>query len=308
MSHLPHLEDVLLEEGSFALHQRLHEMTNASLKWDGIAVVCGTDEHGQFVSTNSYFNKTPKLYRSINDINELVPHEALRHKLISLYNNHPGSDKVNLGDLLWYPGSWMMLDSHLVTLSNIIQYHIPLEFVNEYDQVGVAWHTDISGNGLFESPFYIEVSPSYPLNYTPNPVFDSLITPKFTEVMKKFLMKNIMNQVYSIDEQIEDIDTIVDNLKKPEEYQQVKECIKDNFRLIIHEIQEVMNVKHGILFDFNNEIQNLGIKTRVVVDDWPFDCNHEGFVSDGEKPLKFVDRYQFSRLNRLEGVRRGWAK
>lgn len=121
--HITHLDEALFEGGTNAANESLNVLRSIlengneyqlTVKWDGApAIFAGTDpSDGQFfVGTKGVFNKSPKLYKTFEDIdNDDMPEgkaEKLRESLRLLPKLNIPRDTVLQGDLLWTTGDHM---------------------------------------------------------------------------------------------------------------------------------------------------------------------------------------------------------
>ncbi len=325
--HISHIEEILINEGTKGLKKALSTLSDVSLKYDGIAVVAGKcpDTQKPFISTKSYYNKTPKLYFEHNDLHE-IPHAGLIEKLGYLMHNHPhdNSDKINHGDLLWWPGSYTDDSEFRTFRSNIIEYKIPLYELNKAHYLGVVWHTDIAGHGLYESTDNIW---SKHLVHKVNK-FESLpLDGRFDEIVnsneKKYILNKLLTYVYSngisfdivpslyepwLSEQVvKEAEKYKTDKKKQEVYQRYSNAFtRSELTVILKTIKAVVNMKNDMM-RYYSEALFANIQTSVTIDGEKQSCSHEGFVLNTEDGLiKLVDRYQFSMFNRLDTIERGW--
>lgn len=147
MTHLQHFEDVMLMDTQHNFETLLDDIRTGnytiSLKYDGApAIVVGHDESGVFISTKSYFNKTPKKFYSHQDIVNGVASAALQQKLTATFNAilecPPQKGLVVMGDLLFWeaPGDYFQ--------PNVVRYYH--RGVGDHT-IGVAFHTTLVGEG-----------------------------------------------------------------------------------------------------------------------------------------------------------------
>ncbi len=180
-AHLHHLEDSIILGGKdgalqsiFAL-RALREMLKGNIddniklteKWDGApAVIAGIDPRDGkfFVSKKNILSKNPKLYKSIEDINEIeIP--DLRKKMTYAFEEF---SKLNItgiihGDIMFTEGDIkhevINNEKYLTFQQNTIVYATPIdsklsESISKA-RIGVVWHTSYKGD-TFET-----MKPSY---------------------------------------------------------------------------------------------------------------------------------------------------
>ena len=130
------------------------------MKWDGApAIFCGNDpETGKFfVAKKSLFNKTPKFYTSIAEIDADLDGQ-LADKFKACYNNlkNIGIKDILQGDLMFTKGDLEKQDingeSYETFQPNTIMYAVPstskLASTMRAAQVGIVFHTTYTGDSL----------------------------------------------------------------------------------------------------------------------------------------------------------------
>ena len=173
LTHLTHLEDVLLDEGMHGMDfimKVLDEFAymlggsgvarsfNVTTKWDGApGVVFGPDpaDGRFFVATKSAFNKSPKLMKSHADISAAYGDGGLAQKLHICLNELPHPPRVLQGDLLFSSQDLKMQEvdgkSFVSFRPNTILYAVDTE--SQLGQriltaeLGIVIHTMYVGNG-----------------------------------------------------------------------------------------------------------------------------------------------------------------
>ena len=170
-THMEHLEDLVLNNGikgasdalSFleslqdSLTSSSENAVNATVKWDGApAIVVGRTDNKLFVSTKSYFNKTPVMYYSPKEIDaaDLNPDLAdkLKRALHFLKDLSIGPNTVIQGDFLYTKDDikTQVIDSktYLIFHPNTIVYAVPKdsELANQIlqSEIGIVFHTTVS--------------------------------------------------------------------------------------------------------------------------------------------------------------------
>ena len=172
--HLEHIEDEIFNSGidggraSINFIRSLRDMlvsgskrsVNVTVKWDGApAIFCGNDpETGKFfVAKKSLFNKTPKFYTSIAEIDADLDGQ-LADKFKACYNNLKdiGIKDILQGDLMFTKGDLEKQDingeSYETFQPNTIMYAVPstskLASTMRAAQVGIVFHTTYTGDSL----------------------------------------------------------------------------------------------------------------------------------------------------------------
>ena len=172
--HLEHIEDEIFNSGidggraSINFIRSLRDMlvsgskrsVNVTVKWDGApAIFCGNDpETGKFfVAKKSLFNKTPKFYTSIAEIDADLDGQ-LADKFKACYNNlkNIGIKDILQGDLMFTKGDLEKQDingeSYETFQPNTIMYAVPsaskLASTMRAAQVGIVFHTTYTGDSL----------------------------------------------------------------------------------------------------------------------------------------------------------------
>ncbi len=172
--HMTHLEDAVLDGGVTgtrnvinylrAIRDMLSGNSSAPVslttKWDGApAIFAGVDPADKqfFVAKKGVFNKTPKLYKTENEINdELSGDLAVKFKIALKEFSKLGIEGVVQGDLL-YTQSDLKTENidgvPCVTFHpNTIVYAVPkssdLGKTISKSKIGVVWHTTYRGTSL----------------------------------------------------------------------------------------------------------------------------------------------------------------
>ena len=172
--HLEHIEDEIFNFGieggraSINFIRSLRDMlmsgssrsVNVTVKWDGApAIFCGKHpETGKFfVAKKSLFNKTPKFYTSIAEIDDDLSGD-LAEKFKACFNNLKdiGIDDILQGDLMFTKGDLTKQDingeSYETFQPNTIMYAVPstskLASTMRKANVGIVFHTTYTGDSL----------------------------------------------------------------------------------------------------------------------------------------------------------------
>lgn len=178
-THLEHLEDEIINAGHDGAQRTINYLkslesmlqghggkgTNVTVKWDGApAIICGIDpEDGKFfVGTKGVFAKSPKLIKSVQDVEQFFPDQqaegdraSLRNKLKIAFTSLSklGIEGVMQGDLLFTPDSLKTVqiagDSYVAFKPNTITYAVPLgsDLASRIQNsaMGIIFHTRYSG-------------------------------------------------------------------------------------------------------------------------------------------------------------------
>ena len=172
--HLEHIEDEIFNFGieggraSINFIRSLRDMlmsgssrsVNVTVKWDGApAIFCGKHpETGKFfVAKKSLFNKTPKFYTSIAEIDDDLSGQ-LAEKFKACFTNLKdiGIDNILQGDLMFTKGDLTKEDingeSYETFQPNTIMYAVPstskLASTMRKANVGIVFHTTYTGESL----------------------------------------------------------------------------------------------------------------------------------------------------------------
>ena len=172
--HLEHIEDEIFNFGieggraSINFIRSLRDMlmsgssrsVNVTVKWDGApAIFCGKHpETGKFfVAKKSLFNKTPKFYTSIAEIDDDLSGQ-LAEKFKACFTNLKdiGIDNILQGDLMFTKGDLTKEDingeSYETFQPNTIMYAVPstskLASTMRKANVGIVFHTTYTGSSL----------------------------------------------------------------------------------------------------------------------------------------------------------------
>ena len=172
--HLEHIEDEIFNFGieggraSINFIRSLRDMlmsgssrsVNVTVKWDGApAIFCGKHpETGKFfVAKKSLFNKTPKFYTSIAEIDaDLSGDLATKFKACFTNLKDIGIDNILQGDLMFTKGDLTKEDingqSYETFQPNTIMYAVPstskLASTMRKANVGIVFHTTYTGSSL----------------------------------------------------------------------------------------------------------------------------------------------------------------
>ena len=172
--HLEHIEDEIFNFGieggraSINFIRSLRDMlmsgssrsVNVTVKWDGApAIFCGKHPETEkfFVAKKSLFNKTPKFYTSIAEIDaDLSGDLATKFKACFTNLKNIGIDNILQGDLMFTKGDLTKEDingqSYETFQPNTIMYAVPstskLASTMRKANVGIVFHTTYTGSSL----------------------------------------------------------------------------------------------------------------------------------------------------------------
>lgn len=171
-----HVEDYMIHYGGNGLGtvlevfqdiSRLYTLDDyifkASVKMDGrpsvfIGNFQSCEDDGFFVAKKSIFNKTPILYKSIEEIERHIEKDDLKRVMISLFENYSKLriQGVYQGDLLFTKEDLFEMDNFseksIAFHPNSIVYRVSKDSetgnkINQSD-IGVAWHTVYRGTNV----------------------------------------------------------------------------------------------------------------------------------------------------------------
>jgi hypothetical protein len=172
-AHMEHLEDLVFNEGLsgtkkainflYDLRKMLQGKSTSKLKttvkWDGApAIFVGIDPKDKkfFVSTKSIFNATPKVYKSVKEIQQGEENKDLSNKLITAFEEFSKVVKSGIyqGDIMFTKDTLKKTsiegESYITFHPNTIVYAIPANTVlaNTISKanIGVVFHTTYKGS------------------------------------------------------------------------------------------------------------------------------------------------------------------
>jgi hypothetical protein len=155
-------------------------------------IVFGRDEKGIFISTKSYFNKTPIKCYSIVQIAAAFP-SGLAHKLVNIFRilqeETIHDNNVYMADLMFDEPHWGSFKP------NVVKYQVYAKHRSK-QQIGLALHTQIAGKIPFEPSAAIWLASSEPLTLRviPTAIIDYDL--EVDEAMERF---NNLHDGYLID-------------------------------------------------------------------------------------------------------------
>ena len=165
-TRIPHVEDLMMTEGGQGLTTSIRILTQLlersndlflSTKWDGSpAVVCGINpDNGRFfVATKAAFNKTVRIYHTVNEIKAGVENPELASKLVECLLHLPelGIGGVIQGDLLFTESDRLVEDGRVSFMPNAIMYSVDAHGDTGRAilkaKLGIAFHTVYEGKSM----------------------------------------------------------------------------------------------------------------------------------------------------------------
>lgn len=311
--HLDYKE--LLEITSALIHACYGErIGHLSIKYDGCpAIVFGrTDDGDEFISTKSYFNKTPILYKSEEEIKTSGRDPVLIEKLL-FYWQHLSwtfrgleNGRIFSADVLCDPWSRTPLGCR----PNIIEYR-PKEFAGlrgywkywEYMKLHLAIHTEIISG---------EEKPADSLSNS--------ISGMSTEIYGLDSLKQ--SGIGNLLDDMTFLQFIPDLAKEKTHFDKCKKKINDVLRNADHHQSWWMDVPltvEGIQTRNWSLLHDIKMQLLYHLDKHahkPFDTflddkeiGGEGYVFRyKDYCIKLVDRYEFSKRNFDQSTPRGWKR
>lgn len=196
--HMEHLEDNILNGGVDGTRQTINFLralrdmlsgvsssnVNISVKWDGSpSIFAGTDPRDGkfFVAKKSIFNKNPKVYKTVEDVEEDLSGDLKEKFLVALkYLPKLKIDGIAQGDFLYTKNDLNTAringKRYLTFHPNSIIYAVPAdsELASKIrrSQLGVVWHTKYIGNdfeslsALYNQSFVERMRPSRDVWFT----------------------------------------------------------------------------------------------------------------------------------------------
>lgn len=176
-THLEHIEDLVFLQGKSGVQSALEYINSVrdmldnggtansavTVKWDGApAVITGIDpEDGKFfVAKKGAFNKTPKLYKTNQDIDADIGSEGLNSKMKIALNelSKLGIKGILQGDLMWTSEDLSTADidgvESWVFQPNTIAYAVPKDSPLGKEigasKIGIVFHTTYTGDSIPE--------------------------------------------------------------------------------------------------------------------------------------------------------------
>jgi len=155
LDHLPHLEDLIFQMGPKEFVGYVSDIelahktadTALTIKYDGSpSLVAGIDstDNRFFVATKGFFNKTPVMYKSQDDIDKIA-NPGLAHVMSHAFaklKDHPFCGCILQGDVMWCPGSVTEHAQGAFSKTNVLSYK---KEVNS--DLGIVWHTVYDKSG-----------------------------------------------------------------------------------------------------------------------------------------------------------------
>lgn len=153
LKHINHLEELLFTDSELGFEViktvlksfKNNSKKNIRVKMDGSpSIICGWKEDKFFVATKSFFNKTPKINYSSEDIIKNHENIDLQNKLFYclkyLKDIIPNNGIYYQGDLLFIESDLKKLTGQVEFRQNILSYRISDMVVNNA-KLGICFHT-----------------------------------------------------------------------------------------------------------------------------------------------------------------------
>lgn len=157
LKHINHLEELLFSDGELGFEViksvlksfKNNSKKNIRCKTDGISIICGYKDDKFFVSTKSFFNKTPKINYFSQDIIKNHDNTDLQNKLFYclkyLKDVIPNNGIYYQGDLLFTYSDLIELSDQYEFKQNILSYRISKESIGK-SKLGICFHTQYENN------------------------------------------------------------------------------------------------------------------------------------------------------------------
>lgn len=337
INHITHLEDLVLTHGSLGamkIQNILWSIQNGSAhmmtKWDGApSIFAGWDDHGFFVSTKSYLNKTPITYHSLVEINDSKMDDGLKDKMmfcLTYLEDVVPKGVVLQGDLMFCGNSAKKIGNIVRFHPNTIIYDMPSHWFKESWELGVVWHSWISKDGDISHPAFGRL-------LTTDKVFSIDPTLKYFGI-EKDIVSNVKEKFNRLDMEY------IDKISKSKASLILQRWYNHNLRNGFINLEDFCDQKFpndteerslffykqggylpklNSLITFQDSIRvakqtiinslesHSKVKCSVKNDDGLVPTAHEGYVVFGQsETLKIVDRAQFSRYNFDPNIHKGW--
>lgn len=332
--HIMHLDDYLITQKPLPT-----KIDSVSVKYDGApSIVCGNDPEDDkfFISTKSVFNKTPIVYKSIDQLNT-ISNIHLRYKLCQCFDvlQHEQIKGIIQGDLLFTAEDIreITIDKKRYTTfhPNTLVYAIHQDYQTakkiRSSRIGVAWHTYYRGENLRQ----LSIDPSkanQKIEFSDN-VFSVSESYNNLNLDLHFGCKQL--DIEGLEPFIE---SYITNIIKSNQYLSLREHLKTILNKHINQYKtSVKKQQYYDLLDkltsndidyYNSKVLELmGLKERIInkIDLHPslFKCFikkndqytsvfHEGYVLNHDNTmLKLVHRFIFSRANFSDNVDKGFS-
>lgn len=264
MSRIPHLEDLLFEDGdiSAVLNGIKNRYFPVTVKWDGSpSFVAG---QGFVAFKTGFEKKEPILYRSEKELDRGILCPNLLSKMKLIFDKLSSSETLLFGDFLF---DREMLESGVIQ-PNTIKYQLEAD-PDQYD-LGVAIHKGTFQMQRVDRVYYAPISPIiyYCVEYVP-----LIASRPLRPVEKTKLVKYINGKVRE--------DNLFDLVWHEAGFNHDFQEVLDDYITITH-------WKHSLL-------ESMEVKTKLKPADG---YAHEGLVIIiNGRQVKLVDRTKFSRLN-----------
>lgn len=339
--HIHHIEDLFVHEGMDGFKKSLDILFTLGMygkslpeielylseKFDGsMCLVFGKDIQGDlFVASKSYFNKTPKINYTNEDIDKNHPkNQGLRDKLklfLSIIKRH-NEQLLNSGDtivcdLLYISEPGLHPASYTPNLINYVEKRAFNTFESNKPKAVIVPHSIIekgyvkpilSNPSLLDRLSLCSIRSVGELKVIDCTITNSNILWSGIQVSEGYLIRNY--------EKLEEFQKYVDSNKKQFQIY-LNSCIKSSLNPNYYSYEEffkgeliaslelfniwlalylyMVQVKNAIIYKLNVERMNYGLFKYYIQDKETYP---EGYVvTYKDTVVKLVDRYCFSRLN-----------
>lgn len=340
-NHLRHLEDLPLYHSADYISAYLKNLPKASvsIKMDGSpAIFCGEDTDGSFfVAKKGIFNKSPQLFKSIQDASSLKSNDLKKKISYSFkYLRFLNPKRILQGDYLYTRSDLKKQNiqgkEYITFQGNTLIYGAPVgsELAKRIvkTSIGVAFHTVYKGHpgnlkishgspkGMFNnhtrvwtpSVYIDKPDDTYDIDYSINEC-RSLVRGSHEAIdwaSKSILGKQIEkyhNHLIREGRPMTDVKRYNDGLKQffEEKYPNSVQYLRDDYLEQLFKVRaKLQELKDTMISTYQDASNNvLGLSVFVNKHGKLSQSKHEGFVVSvkGAQPVKLVDRETFSRLN-----------
>ena len=343
ITHIEHLDDMVLYNPELCLkhfEKVLNGSERATLKWDGApSIIIGKKDGTGFVSTKSFFNKTPLKLQTYDEIlSQNFSTELSVIMFIALKFSESIKDNiVYQGDVMFCPGNKVQTDTEIKFGLNLVKYKVLSDY-REFNAIknanlGIAFHTsyDYSGSEVSKIPFdilpdntedvYVFEPSYYTLSSDHETIQDltddvlriqmfqnetSCDLKVFHELFRKYktMSLKLYDDVarYNPDE----FEKFCFQCTAPKLFEGAYQA-RENCLAKLQELNTTIKKCRKyfqMLCAFTYKAQKLVIKNLEETNSYCIEAQHEGLVvSTGEYTIKYVNKYQFTKLNNDKRVK-----
>lgn len=343
INHIEHLDDMVLYSPELCmkhLEKVLAGTERASLKWDGSpSIIVGKKDLVPFVSTKSFFNKTPLLLKSYDEIlSQKFSTELSVIMFIALKFAESINDNiVYQGDVMFCPGNKIVSETDITFGLNLVKYKVRSSY-REFNAIknanlGVAFHTsyDYSDAEVQKIPFDIlpdnttdvyVFEPSYfTLSAEPETIQDltdevlriqmfqnetSCDLKLFHELYRKYKTQSL--KLYSDVSRYnpDEFEKFCFQCTAPKLFEGAHQA-RENCLAKLQELNTTLKKCRKyfqMLCSFTYKAQKLVIQNLEETNSYCIEAQHEGLVvSTDEYTIKYVNKYEFTKKNNDKRVK-----